>query len=154
MYRGINDFMEGYQPRTNIDILKEEKGDVIADSHSILARRRKHFSQKFHVHRNIDARQTEIKTAELLVPGPSAFEFQMAIETLNRHEPPGIDQIPDELFKQGVAKFVLRSINVLILFGMKRNCLRSGRSRSVPIYKKGNETYCSNYRGILLLQTT
>ena len=113
------------------NVLKGDKGDLVTDSHSILARRRKHFSQKFHVHRNIDARQTEIKTAELLVPGPSAFEFQMAIETLNRHEPPGIDQIPDELFKQGVAKFALRSINVLILFGMKRNCLRSGRSRSL-----------------------
>jgi hypothetical protein len=36
MYRGINDFKKGYQPRPNI--VKEEKGDLVADSHSILAR--------------------------------------------------------------------------------------------------------------------
>ena len=33
MYRGINDFKKGYQPRTNI--VKDEKGDLVADSHSI-----------------------------------------------------------------------------------------------------------------------
>ena len=34
-YSGIIDFKEGYQPRTNI--VKEEKGEMITDSHSILA---------------------------------------------------------------------------------------------------------------------
>jgi len=36
MYRGINDFKNGYQTRTNI--IKEENGELVADSHSILAR--------------------------------------------------------------------------------------------------------------------
>ena len=36
LYRGINDFKEGYQPRCNI--VKDEKGDLVADSHSIVAR--------------------------------------------------------------------------------------------------------------------
>ena len=36
LYRGINDFMKGYQPRCNI--VKDEKGDLVADSHSIVAR--------------------------------------------------------------------------------------------------------------------
>ena len=35
-YRGINDFTKGYQPRTII--VKDEKGDLVADSHSIMAR--------------------------------------------------------------------------------------------------------------------
>jgi len=34
--RGIDDFKKGYQPRTNI--VKDDKGDVVAGSHSILAR--------------------------------------------------------------------------------------------------------------------
>jgi flagellar basal body rod protein FlgC len=42
LYRGINDFKKGYQPRTII--VKDEKGDLIADSHSIMARWRKYFS--------------------------------------------------------------------------------------------------------------
>ena len=33
LYRGINDMKKGYQPRTMI--VKDEKGDLVADSHSI-----------------------------------------------------------------------------------------------------------------------
>jgi len=36
LYRGINDFKKGYQPRCNI--VKDKKGDLVADSHSIEAR--------------------------------------------------------------------------------------------------------------------
>ena len=36
LYRGINDFKKGYRPRCNI--VKDEKGELVADSHSILAR--------------------------------------------------------------------------------------------------------------------
>jgi len=64
---------KGYQPRTNI--VKVEKGDLVTDSHSILARWRNHFSQLLNVYGVNDVRQTEIHTAELLVPEPSAFEF-------------------------------------------------------------------------------
>jgi len=42
-YRGINDFKKGYQPRTNI--VKDDKGDLVTDSHSILARWRKYFTR-------------------------------------------------------------------------------------------------------------
>ena len=48
LYRGINYFKKGYQPRCNI--VKDEKGDLVADSHSIVARWRKYFSQLFNVH--------------------------------------------------------------------------------------------------------
>jgi len=36
LYRGISDFKKGYQPRT--DIVKDEKGNLVADSQIILAR--------------------------------------------------------------------------------------------------------------------
>ena len=48
LYRGINDFKKGYQPRTNI--VKDDKGDLVADSHSILDRWKNHFSQLLNVH--------------------------------------------------------------------------------------------------------
>ena len=47
-YRGNNDFKKGYQPRTTI--VKDEKGDLVADSHSIMARWRNYFSQLLNVH--------------------------------------------------------------------------------------------------------
>ena len=48
LYSGINDFKKGYQSRCNI--VKVEKGDLIANSHSIVARCRNYFSQLFNVH--------------------------------------------------------------------------------------------------------
>jgi len=39
LYRGINDFKKGYQPRYNI--VKDEKGYLVADSHGIVGRLRK-----------------------------------------------------------------------------------------------------------------
>jgi hypothetical protein len=59
--RGINDFKKGYQPRTLI--VKGEKGDLIADSHSIVARWRNYFSQLLNIHGVNDVRQAEIHTA-------------------------------------------------------------------------------------------
>jgi len=68
LYRGNSDFKKGYQPRTNI--VKDEKGDLFADSHSIVARWRNNFSQLLNVYGVNDGRQAEIHTAEPLVPEP------------------------------------------------------------------------------------
>ena len=59
LYRGINDFKKGYQPRTII--VKDEKGDLIADSHSIMTRLKNYFSQLLNVHGAKDVRQEEIQ---------------------------------------------------------------------------------------------
>ena len=56
LYRGINDFKKRYQPRCNI--VKDEKGDLVADSHSIVDRWRNYFSQLFNVHGVKDVGQT------------------------------------------------------------------------------------------------
>jgi hypothetical protein len=92
LYRGISDFKEGCHHRTNTT--KDEKGGLVRDCHSNLAGWRNQFCQLLNVHVVNDSRKTEIHTAESLVPEPSAFEFEMAIEKLRRHRSPGIDQIP------------------------------------------------------------
>jgi len=80
LYRSISDFKKGYQPRCNT--VKDEKGDLVADSHSIVARWRNYFSQLFNVHGVKDVGQVEINTAEPLVPEPSASEVELAINKL------------------------------------------------------------------------
>ena len=77
--------------------MQDEKDDLVTDSHSILAWWRNRSSQLLNVHEVSDVRQTEIHTTELLVPEPSAFEFELDIEKLKRPKTPGIDQIPAEL---------------------------------------------------------
>ena len=94
MYRAIIDFKKGYQPRTNI--VKYETGDLVAESHSILARWRDYFSQLLNVHGVHDVRHTGIHTTEPLVPEPSAFGFELAVE--KSHKSLDIDKIPTELF--------------------------------------------------------
>ena len=102
MYRVITDFKKRYQPRCNI--VKDEKGDLVAESHSIVARWRYYFSQLFNVHGFKDVGQAEIHTAEPLVPDPSASQFELAmfelaIDELKSHKSPGIDQISAELIE-------------------------------------------------------
>jgi hypothetical protein len=148
LYRGINKFKKGYQPRTNM--VKAENGDLLADSHSILNRWKNYFCQLVNVHGVTEVRHTERHTAEPLVSEHSSSEFEIAIEKINRYKSPGIDQIPAELIH------TLRSeIHKLI------NCIwdkeelpeQWKESIIVPIYKKGDRTDCSNYRGISLLST-
>jgi len=90
LYRGFNDFQKGYQPRFNI--VKDEKGDLVADSHSIVARWRNYFSQLFNVCGVKVFGQAEIHTVEPLVPEPSASEVELAIDKLKSRKSPGIDQ--------------------------------------------------------------
>jgi len=82
-------------------LVKVDKGDLVEDSHGILAKWRNYFSQILNVHGVNNVRQTEIHTAESPVPGPSASEVELAIEKLKSHKLPGIDQIPAELIKAG-----------------------------------------------------
>jgi hypothetical protein len=153
LYRSINDFKKGYQPRTNV--VRDEKGDLVADSHSILARWRNHFFQLLNVHGVNDVRQTERHKAEPLVPEPSDSEFEMAIENLKRHKSPGIDQIPAEHIKAGGRK-IRSEIHKLInsIWNKEELPEKWKESIFVPIYKKGDKTDCTNYRGISLLSTT
>ena len=71
--RENSDFKKGYHPRTNI--VKDEKGDSVTDSLSILVWWRKHFSQLFSAHGVSDVKQREIHTAVPRVRGRSAFEL-------------------------------------------------------------------------------
>ena len=82
LYRDNSDLKKVYQPRTNV--VKDEKGDIVANCHSIRTRWRKHFAQLQSVHGANDVRQTEIHTAEPLAPERSTFEVEMATERLKR----------------------------------------------------------------------
>jgi len=153
LYRGINDFKKGYQPRTIT--VKDEKVELVADPHSIMARWRNYFSQLLNIHEDNDVRQAEIHTVEPLVPEPSAFDVELAIGKLKNYKSPGIDQISAELIKARGRTICCAIHNLIISIWNKEKLPEEWKeSIIVPIYKKGDKTDCNNYRGISLLPTT
>jgi hypothetical protein len=81
--------------------MKDENGDLLADSHNILNRCKKYFSQLLNVHNVSDVRQIEIHMAEPLVPDPSRLEVETAIAKLKKCKLPGSDEILSELIQAG-----------------------------------------------------
>ena len=87
------------------------------------------------------------------MPGPNAFEFEKATEKLKCHKSPGIDQMPAEYLKAG-GRTILSEIHNNLIWNKKEFPEEWKELVIVPIYKKGDKTDCSNYRGIILLLTT
>jgi hypothetical protein len=77
--RVINEFKKEL-PTYNLE--KDENDDLLADFHSIN-----------------DVRQTEMHTAEPLVPESSSFKGKIAIEKLKSYKSPGTDQILAEMIQ-------------------------------------------------------
>jgi hypothetical protein len=76
LYRGINEFKRGYQPRNNL--VKDDNGDL-ADSRNNLNRWKNYFSQLLNVRSVSDVRQIVVHTAE---PVPSPFGVEIAVSKL------------------------------------------------------------------------
>jgi hypothetical protein len=99
LYRGINEFKRGYQSRSNL--VEDENGDKLVDSHNVLNTWKNYFSLLLNVHSVSDVRHIEVHTGEPLGPGPSPLEIEIATTNLKRYKSPGSDQIPAELIKAG-----------------------------------------------------
>jgi hypothetical protein len=64
--------------------VKDENGDLLADSHNILNMWKNYFSQLLEVHNVTDVRPIDVHMAEPLAPGPSCLEVETAIAELNK----------------------------------------------------------------------
>jgi hypothetical protein len=135
--------------------VKDENGDLLADSHNILNRRKNYFAQILNVHNVSDVIQIEVHLAEPLVPGPSIIEVEIANAKMKKYKLPGCYDIPAELIQVG-GEMLLSVIHKLINSVWNKEELPDQWKESiiVPVHKKGDKTDCSNYRGILLLSTS
>ncbi|KAJ4446470.1 hypothetical protein ANN_13166 [Periplaneta americana] len=155
LYKGLKEFKNGYQARVNV--IKDENRDLLADSHSILNRWKNYFRQLLNIHRlnRNDRDETEIQTAGPFIPEPTLSEVEIAIENQKNYKSPGIDQIPAELIQEGESA-LSNEIYKLVLAILEKEIVPEQWKESiiVPIFKKGDKTNCSNFRGISLLLTS
>jgi hypothetical protein len=127
-----------YQPRS--DFVKDENGDLLADSNTILNLWKSYFSQLLNVHDVRDVRQIEMHTAEPLVPGPSHLEVDISIAKLKKYKSPGSDKIPAELYQAG--ETLVSVIHKLITSIWNKEEMPDQRKEYiiVPIHKTGDKT--------------
>jgi hypothetical protein len=130
--------------------VKDENGDLFADSQNILNRWKNYFSQLLNVHNVSDVRQIEVHTAESLVPGLSCLEVEIATAKLKKYKSSGSDPIPAELIQAG-GETLLSTIHKLINYIWNKEELPDQWKESTII---GDETGCNNYGGTLLLSTS
>jgi hypothetical protein len=152
LYRGINEFKEGYQSRINI--IKDENGNLLTDPKSVLSRWKNFFNQLLNIHGVHDVRQMDIHTAEPLVSEPSLVEVEIDIGKLKSYKSPGTDNILAELIK-AEGETLYSEIHRLICCIWNKEELPQQWKESIiiRIHKKGVKTDCNNYQVISLLST-
>jgi hypothetical protein len=79
LYRSINEFKKGYQPRINI--INDENGNLIADPQSVLNKWKNFFNHVLNVHGVHNVRHMDMHKAEPLVPEPSLVGVEISIES-------------------------------------------------------------------------
>jgi hypothetical protein len=127
LYRGINEFKKGFQPRINI--IKDENNNQIADLQNVLNRWKNFFNLVLNVHGVHNVRQMVIYTAEPLLPEPSLVGVEIAVGELISYNSPGTDNIPAELIKvEGEILYSEIHTDLSALYGIRRNCHSSGRN--------------------------
>jgi hypothetical protein len=152
LYRSINEFKKGYQPRINI--INDENGNLLAKPQNVLNRWKNFFNQVLNVHGVHDVKQMGIQTAEPLVPEPSLAKVGVAIGKLKSYESPSTDQIPDELIKAGGEILGSQIYRLICSIWNKEELPQQWKeSFIIPIYKMGDKTDCNNYQGLSLLST-
>jgi hypothetical protein len=129
--------------------VKDENGDLLAESHNILNRWKNYFSRSFNVSKVIVENLIEIHAAEPLVPDPSSFEVEIATEKLKMYKSTGSDEFPAELIQAGSE--ILRSkIHKLINSIWNKEELPDQWKQSIiiPVHKKGDVTDCSIVKSV------
>jgi hypothetical protein len=93
-------------------------------------------------------------TANPFMPESSASEVEVATGKLEKYKSSGVDEIPAEMIQAAGEKLHSDIPKLTKLIWNKAELHHQWKNLIVvPIYKKGDITDCSNYRGMSLLST-
>jgi hypothetical protein len=100
--------------------VKDNDGDLPADSHNNLNGWKNYLPQLLHMLKVSNVRQIEVHRTEPLVAGPSRIKVEISIEKLKKDKSPGSNQIPAELIQAGGEMLLFAIHNSLILLQMRK----------------------------------
>ena len=138
--------------------IRDDKGDIIKDE----AARLKRWAEYFEGLLNADEPEETIDFSAYTVPEeldinmepPSREELDKAISLLKRNKAPGVDNITAKILKDGgdidaVREWLLRICQ--LIWETESTPAEWSKGIILPLPEKGDLSYCSNNRGITLL---
>jgi hypothetical protein len=86
---------------------------------------------------------------------PSSCEIEISTKKLRIYNSLDMIKFQQNCSKQEVVHYILKSINLIIVFRIRKSFQSSGRNLLLYLFiKTGDKTGCSNYLGISLLTTS
>jgi hypothetical protein len=142
----------GFQPKN--EFCRNNKGNLIGDNTEVRRRRAEYFKNMFEITEGKDEYDSEqvYSRAELQIAPPDLEGVQEAIYSIKNNKAPRIVIIPIELIKEGGVNLHKRLHTVITRVWKKEEMPDDWKiALFCPIHKKGDKTYCKNYKGIALL---
>uniref|UniRef100_A0A8D8PVV0 Craniofacial development protein 2 n=1 Tax=Cacopsylla melanoneura TaxID=428564 RepID=A0A8D8PVV0_9HEMI len=154
-YAAINKMKNGFQPRMNA--CRDRNGEILTNNEEILNRWTQHFKELLNEEeselstQNQHEQQPEQEAEENL---PTLQEIQRSIQKMKNNRAPGIDNINAELLKYGGDATDNMMLEIIQMVWKEEKMPENWTTGVLcPIHKKGDKTNCTNFRGIMLLNT-
>ena len=152
-YNKINERTKRRKPPTFV--CKDKNNNLLLSADVAMKRWGEHFEETL----NAEAVETSMAALEkppvyddLEIETPTIEEVQKAIMRLKNNKSAGLDNIPAELFKSGGDKVVDHIHQIICKIWTNESWIDQWNSSWInPIFKKGDRTLCSNFRGISVL---
>jgi hypothetical protein len=146
-WRTVRGLREGR--RTEVRTIKDSRGRILTGPESVLDRWREYFRDLLNP---VDHGHRVPEFGPVTEGSPTLAEVEVAVRSLKPGKAAGVDEIRPEMLKVLVADglcWLTRVIQVAWRTGKTPLDWRTGVV--VPLFKKGDQRDCSNYRGITLL---
>jgi hypothetical protein len=163
MQRKIN---SGNKSKGGKSITDTTSGEVTSDAKEVLKIRKEHYmvlSTEDTGEREFIIENSRSSNAKIEVNLNHSIEWEEIINVLKRlkkYKAAGIDGVPVEVYKLVESEVTPTSNLAALICSTIYDCYESAiipdiwdESSLIPIYKKGSESYCNNYRGIALINT-
>lgn len=152
-YQSITSIKRGEQTKTII--CKDKEGNLIGEMDKILNRWTEYFTELLNVNENEETEIEEIDIGEQIqIESPELDEIRKVIGQMKNNKASGVDQVPAEMLKYGGDRVIQEVHNIITEVWQEERIPQNWTEAVVtPIFKKGDKTSCTNYRGIALLNT-